>query len=392
MTTYPKWKNARRRAERRRLARIAAVLALFVLLAAGVVFLAKAAAGRKDPAATDGSAAAGTLPAVGVKLPEDFGEIAGLPVIGAPELRMAATPAETPAETKESTPAETTAETTEEESTEPEVITTAPDPTTEEVRTTEESTTAEPQTTEAPSATEATQPPTAPPTQPPAPSTTEAPTAPPTQPPTQPPTTTAEATRPPTETQPQSSGETVTPPLNTDGLRVWVGDSRTRGLKLYAGADAAKDSFICEDGMAVDWFERTAVPQLEALIASKTVSAVYINMGINDCAATYKTSEENRSARYSRDINALVSRYPEIRFYFLSIGPGDGETYFSTNIPKMNAEADAFNAGMKARCLAGYIPVAEYLKSNGFTTMDGLHYDAATCRKIYAYVLKMSEP
>ena len=180
--------------------------------------------------------------------------------------------------------------------------------------------------------------------------------------------------------------------MNTNGLRVWVGDSRTRGLKLYAGTDTAKDSFICEDGTGVDWFEKTAVPQLKALIASKTVSAVYINMGINDCASTYKTSEGNRSARYSRDINALISAYPQIRFYFLSIGPGDGQTYFSTDIPKMNAEADKFNAGMKKNCLAGYIPVAEYLKSSGFTTMDGLHYDAATCKKIYAYVLKMSEP
>jgi len=180
--------------------------------------------------------------------------------------------------------------------------------------------------------------------------------------------------------------------VNTNGLRVWVGDSRTRGLKLYTGADTAKDSFICEDGTGVDWFEKTAVPQLKSLIASKTVSAVYINMGINDCASTYKTSEDNRSARYSRDINALVNAYPQIRFYFLSIGPGDGETYFSTDIAKMNAEADKFNAGMKEKCLAGYIPVAEYLKSSGFTTMDGLHYDAATCKKIYAYVLKMSEP
>ena len=58
----------------------------------------------------------------------------------------------------------------------------------------------------------------------------------------------------------------------------------------------------------------------------------------------------------------------------------------------MNAEVEAFSTGMKARCLAGYIPVAEYLKSNGFKTMDGMHYDAATCKKIYAYVLQMSEP
>ncbi len=368
MTIPPKWKNARRNARRKRLVRLALMLAVFALLCTWVVFWVKAAAERRKPAAPEGPA----LPEIGVKLPGSNEE--GLPVIGAPDVRNAAKPAENPAETKESRPSETR-----EESTAPAVS--EPDPSTEEVlQTTEAETTAAPQTTEAPPVTESAEPaaPPAPPTQP---------TQPPTQPP--PPSTTAEAP-PPSETQ--TSGETLTPPVNVNGLRVWIGDSRTRGLKLYAGADAAKDVFICEDGTGADWFERTAVPQLEALIAEKTVSAVYVHMGINDCAATYKTAEENRSARYSRDINSLISRYPQIRFFFLSVGPGEGETYFSTDIPKMNAEADAFNAGMKARCLADYVPVAEFLKSDGFKTMDGMHYDAATCKKIYAYVLRMTQP
>ena len=381
MMTYPKRKNARRNAERKRLARIILMLALFVLLCTGIGLLVKAAAGRRKPEAPNGSSSAAMLPEIGVKIGIRPGEtVTSLPFIGVPDVRDSVPPAETPSETKESRAPETTEGTmppeeetteTEEETTIPEVITTAPDLTTEQ------------ETTETPRTTEAPKPPT---TQP----TTQKPTSPPTQPSTKPSTTATETTKP--STQPQTSGETVAPPVNVNGLRVWVGDSRTRGLKLYAGADSAKDRFICEDGTGVDWFEKTAVPQLEALIAEKTVSAVYINMGINDCASTYKTSEQNRSARYSRDINALVDRYPQIRFYFLSIGPGDGETYFSTNIPKMNAEADKFNAGMKEKCLAGYIPVAEYLKSKGFTTMDGLHYDAATCKKIYTYVLQMSEP
>ncbi len=384
MTIPPKWKNARRNAKRKRLVRLALMLAVFALLCTGLVFLVKAAAERRKPAAPEGSAAA-ALPEIGVKLRESE---EGLPVIGAPDVANDAKPAETPAETKESRPPETR-----EESTAPAVS--EPGPSTEEVsQTTEAETAAAPQTTEAPPVTESSSPaaPPAPPTQPTSPPTQ--PTTQPTQPtslPTQPPqpSTTAEAPPPP---ETQTSGETVTPPVNVNGLRVWIGDSRTRGLKLYAGADAAKDVFICEDGMGADWFERAAIPQLEALIAEKTVSAVYVNMGINDCAATYKTAEENRSARYSRDINSLISRYPQIRFFFLSAGPGEGETYFSTDIPKMNAEADEFNAGMKARCLADYVPVAEYLKSSGFTTMDGMHYDAATCKKIYAYVLRMTEP
>ena len=169
MTIPPKWKNARRNAKRKRLVRLALMLAVFALLCTGLVFLVKAAADRRKPAAPEGSATA-ALPEIGVKLRESD---EGLPVIGAPDVAKEAKPAETPAETKESRPPETR-----EESTAP--AASEPASSTEEVsQTTEAETAAAPQTTEAPLVTESSAPaaPPAPPTQP---------TSPPTQPTTQP--------------------------------------------------------------------------------------------------------------------------------------------------------------------------------------------------------------
>ena len=146
MTIPPKWKNARRNARRKRLVRLALMLAVFALLCTGVVFLVKAAAERRKPAAPEGPA----LPEIGVKLRGSDEE--GLPVIGAPDVRNAAKPVENPAETKESRPPETR-----EESTAPAVS--EPDPSTEEVlQTTEAETAAAPQTTEAPPVTESSSP------------------------------------------------------------------------------------------------------------------------------------------------------------------------------------------------------------------------------------------
>ena len=113
MTISPKRKNARRKAKRKRLAQLGLMLACFLLLCAGIVLFAKTAASRHGkpavPVETKTQSAAQTLPEIGVQLPDSLGKSeAGLPVIGAPDMRNMAQPAETPSEIKGSKEAETT--------------------------------------------------------------------------------------------------------------------------------------------------------------------------------------------------------------------------------------------------------------------------------------------
>lgn len=173
------------------------------------------------------------------------------------------------------------------------------------------------------------------------------------------------------------------------GLHVWVGDSRTVGLSAYTKHEE-RDVFIAEIGMAYDWFERVAVPQLELYLGEGIVSKVYINMGVNDCAVAYRSDSEFPSEKYVRKINDLVLMYPGVDFYFYSVGPSGAGFYGNVDLYALNQYVDGFNFTLENFCGATYIPCAEYLKEDGYTTTDGIHYDKATCQKIYDFVVKSS--
>ena len=190
-----------------------------------------------------------------------------------------------------------------------------------------------------------------------------------------PPETTAPAETVPPETQPTTAEETRPA---AEGLRVWIGDSRMTGVRLYVNYDRENDRFIDKEGEGFIWFRDSAVPQLKALLAEENVSAVYIWMGVNDCASTYRYAPATKAADYSAVINELTDTYPNVRFFFCSVGPSDGEKYFAIEISRLNEEVDRFNAEMAEMCRAAYIACGEYLQQTGFSTQDGIHYTLST--------------
>ena len=129
----------------------------------------------------------------------------------------------------------------------------------------------EPPTTVPPTTAAPTEPPTTapPPTQPPTqPPTTAPPTVPPTQPTTEPPVTVPPTTVPPTEPPtaesesiPEESTPEETAPVQ-EGVRVWIGDSRMTGVRMYVTHDPEKDRFIDRIGEGIGWFQLTAIPAL----------------------------------------------------------------------------------------------------------------------------------
>lgn len=189
------------------------------------------------------------------------------------------------------------------------------------------------------------------------------------------------------ETTTAAIGSPAEPHIYDDpGLRVWVGDSRTTGLRLYTN-HSDQDAFIDAVGMAYDWFIGTAVPDLKVYLDTGNATKVYINMGVNDCAVYYNNTSRYPVNDYINTINELVMAYPEIEFFFISVGPSSGDYYGNVSISGLNAYVDGFNNAMKQNCLATYIDCAEFLMQDGFTTTDGIHYNRDTYNKIYYYVL-----
>ena len=157
--------------------------------------------------------------------------------------------------------------------------------------------------------------------------------------------------------------------ISADKL-VFIGDSRTEGLR-----DAVNDDSIwsCLSSMGYDWMVSTGVPQVEDQIEDNT--AVIILMGVNDL---YHVND------YISYINSKAAEWGNrgAQTYFVSVGPVQNDPYCS------NAEIESFNAAMQAN-LSGvtYIDVYSHLVSEGFSTVDGTHYPDSVSVDIYNYIL-----
>ena len=133
------------------------------------------------------------------------------------------------------------------------------------------------------------------------------------------------------------------------------------------------------------------MPLLRQYLSGVPAKHVFIGMGVNDCAVTYRYGSKTRAADYAALINELIAEYPAVTFYFCSVGPADGETYGSVSIPSLNRESERFNEEMRTLCQAVYIDCGEYLKREGFQTTDGIHYNTETYRRWLNYVLSCVE-
>lgn len=174
--------------------------------------------------------------------------------------------------------------------------------------------------------------------------------------------------------------------------RIFMGDSRMVYLSRFVSV-GANDLFISKGAMSFDWFRDTAVPELERTLYVNPSYKVIINMGVNDCANNTAGWKDYFAEDYAVLINELIEKYPETKFYYASVGPVSGDyrsNYRSLKKDAVNSMVDYFNQSIQGLCFANYIDLGEYLKNDGFTTMDGIHYDQATCQKIYDYIVAHS--
>ena len=157
--------------------------------------------------------------------------------------------------------------------------------------------------------------------------------------------------------------------ISADKL-VFIGDSRTEGLR-----DAVRDDSVwsCLSSMGYDWMVSTGVPQVEDQIEDNT--AVIILMGVNDL---YHVND------YISYINSKAAEWGNrgAQTYFVSVGPVQNDPYCT------NGEIESFNAAMQANLSgATYIDVYSHLVSEGFSTVDGIHYPDSVSIDIYNYIL-----
>lgn len=169
---------------------------------------------------------------------------------------------------------------------------------------------------------------------------------------------------------PEASTEQATQAALKEHAFVFVGDSRTLGMKDAVGDGC---TYLGAEGEGYSWFSTDGVLALADYLGSNPSQTIILNLGVND--------PENINV-YIDLYKKLISEYPSCRFYVLSVNPLDEHADFNTT----NEMIELFNATMKSSFPDNYLDCYSYLKETGFETVDGLHYSDATYQKIHQFV------
>ena len=168
---------------------------------------------------------------------------------------------------------------------------------------------------------------------------------------------------------------------------IWVGDSRTLGMRdaLRKAERADGDFFVGKVGERVHWFQDEGMAELSDVIAEHPDLPVVMNFGVNDPQLINE---------YVVTYWDVIRDHPDTTFYILSVNPIDeefliadgqvNETVFvdvnSVNIGRMNVK-------LREEFGRRYINSAAFLKSDGYDTVDGLHFTMQTYLKIHDFVV-----
>ena len=155
---------------------------------------------------------------------------------------------------------------------------------------------------------------------------------------------------------------------------LFVGDSRTVQLKTAVGS--TDKAYVAKVGEGYSWFKNTALPQIPNYAGNGTV--MVINFGVNDLA---------NASKYIRLVNNNIDSWEAagIKVYYAAVTPVKNCKTVS------NEQIEKFNAKLKSQLdpRVTWIDGYSYLKQNGFSTGDGLHYNNSTYKSLYSYYMSV---
>ena len=154
---------------------------------------------------------------------------------------------------------------------------------------------------------------------------------------------------------------------------VLVGDSRFVDQKS-SGFKNSKTTYIASVGKGLTYMKSNE----EAMKKKDSKNTAYvINMGVNDL---YNANS------YVEYINKLAKNYKG-DIYYLSVNPVEESKAANNGYSIKNSDIEKFNSTLKSGLKnVTYLDSYNYLKNNGFSTTDGIHYDKNTYQKIYSYI------
>lgn len=187
--------------------------------------------------------------------------------------------------------------------------------------------------------------------------------------------------------------------LSSLSKAVFIGDSRTEGLRLYTSLASSGAKIYASVGMMVNNVltetmadyngKKVTVP--EALRAEPDFDSVYIMLGINELGWVYTQSYIDA---YAKIIDELRTINPSAKIYIQSLIPVTREKS-DTDPIYTNARIEEYNKALSALAAEKgvlYLNVAEIFSSDGGAlpaeaSNDGVHLKKAYCDMWLEYIL-----
>lgn len=157
------------------------------------------------------------------------------------------------------------------------------------------------------------------------------------------------------------------------GRIIWVGDSRFVGQSQYA--KDSNDTYIAKVAMGYNWFNSTAIPQVNAV--KQSGDAIIVNIGVNDM---------NSSALCARLNQLAGSDWKDCNVIFMSVNPVNDSKASAHGYSVRNSQVVAFNNYMKQHLDSNiqYLNTFSIINDNSYNyTSDGVHYTGDGYKAIY---------
>ena len=164
----------------------------------------------------------------------------------------------------------------------------------------------------------------------------------------------------------------VPPKKFQEDMMILIGDSRFMGMKSVVGGKA---TWFYQQGEGLAWLKKKVIPKLNKMNVKG--KAIVFNLGVNDLW---------EASNYIKTLRSLGDKLKGklARVYFMTVNPIQDKKAKKNKYLVRNKQVKEFNSTV-TKGLAGFeiIDSYDYLVKNSYKTVDGVHYDAATYRKIY---------
>lgn len=167
---------------------------------------------------------------------------------------------------------------------------------------------------------------------------------------------------------------------------IFVGDSRTIGMQNALKKLLPEDDciFVGKVGEGCAWFLAEGQSEMADAIAAYPDAPVVLNFGVND---------PDQIGQYLDAYRSMLESFPDTDFRFLSVNPVQKGRMIENGISEealqlvTTANITRLNQAIQEAFPDRYLDSSTMLKTTGFETVDGLHYDRQTYLKIHRFVI-----